>query len=118
MTVTFEITGVRNDRGLVRGLAFMKNDGGFPETVDKAIGQAEVTAQKGTVKLVFKGIPASKAAFSFFHDEKEIGKIDKNFLGIPKCGVGASLWNGKGRPNYASCLVKVESEMQATLKYF
>ncbi len=118
MTVTFEISGVRNNKGMVRGLVFAKNDGGFPEATDKAIGQAEISAERGTVKLVFKNLTASKAAFSFFHDEKEIGKIAKNFLGIPKSGVGASNWNGKGRPNYASSLVKVEPEMQATLKYF
>lgn len=118
MTVTFEISGVRNAQGLVRGIAFSKNDGGFPEDVSKSIARTETIASKGTVKLVFKDFPAKSAAFSFFHDEKESGKIEKSFIGIPKSGVGASGWEGKGRPSYAKCLVKVTPSMQATLKYF
>lgn len=118
MTVTFEILGVRNAKGLVRGIAFSKNDGGFPEDVSRSIARAEVSATKGAVTLVFKNFPAKTAAFSFFHDEKKSGKIEKSFLGIPKSGVGASRWDGKGRPSYGKCLVKVTPSMQASLKYF
>lgn len=118
MTVRYIISGVRNDKGFIRGAAFAKNDGAFPDDPKRAYALAESKAQRGTVELLFKDINLSPCAFSFFHDEKDIKTLEKNFLGIPKQGIGVSNWSGKGRPKYSSCLIKPERVMRVALKYF
>ena len=119
MKVTFTISGIRNNKGLVRGLAFSSNSSkGFPEDMQVSVAKAETKAASGSVTLVFDDVPTDTASFSFFHDEKSSGKIEKNFLGIPKSGVGASNWSGKGRPSFSKSLIKVSSEGQARLYYF
>lgn len=118
MKVEFIVRGVRNANGLVRGLAFGGENEGFPEDQTKAIAQAYVRAEQGEVRLIFDEVPGLQAAFSFFHDEKGIGRIEKNFLGIPKSGVTASRWNGKGRPKFRSCLVPLDQKHLVSLKYF
>jgi len=118
VTVTFEITGVRNNQGKVRGLAFTKDDGGFPENIRKAAAQAEVVAKKGSVKLVFRKLNVKEAAFSIFHDEKEIGRIEKSFLGIPKQGVAVSNWKGLRKPTYEKSLIALKPNVKVSLRYF
>ncbi len=115
MQVSFTITGVRNARGMVRGLAFDK-ERGFPEERSLAIAEAETRAVAGSVVLTFQ-IPSSHAAFCFFHDEKNRGRIEKNFLGIPKSGVTVSNWNGRGRPKFKNAYIKVGRSHTAQLKY-
>lgn len=40
--------------------------------------------------LILKGLPKGKYAVQLFHDENKNGKMDFNFLGIPKEGYGFS----------------------------
>lgn len=42
-------------------------------------------------QIVFTNIEAGEYAIKVFHDENNNKKIDRNFLGIPKEGYGASL---------------------------
>ena len=118
MNVTFEITGVRNGLGKVRGLAFGKDNGGFPDEISKASAKAEVDAEKGSVKLTFYKLKIKEAAFSIFHDEKELGRIEKTFLGVPKQGIAVSNWKGLGKPTYKKSIVKLKPQMRVSLKYF
>ena len=118
MDVTFKISGIRNSKGAICGLAFTEDNGGFPDGVHKAYAQAMVDAQKGSVLITFKGLKVKKAAFVFFHDEKRIGRVEKGFLGIPKQGITASNWNGRSRPRYSSSLIALKPMLEAKLKYF
>jgi uncharacterized protein (DUF2141 family) len=52
-----------------------------------------IVDNKSTV--TFKDVPAGEYAISIVHDENENGKMDSNFLGIPKEGYGCSN-NAKG----------------------
>lgn len=46
---------------------------------------------KGTTRTcVFSGIAPGTYAVALFHDENGNGKLDTNFLGIPREGVGVS----------------------------
>jgi len=42
------------------------------------------------VRVVFENLPAGEVAVSLFHDENSNSTLDRNFLGIPKEGWGAS----------------------------
>ena len=76
-----------------------------------------VKAKKGTVTLTFD-IPGPEAAFAFYHDEKNLNKIEKGFLGIPKSGIALSNWNYRSRPKYEKAVIKVSPQQKLKIKYF
>ena len=116
MKVTFHISGIKNDKGYVRGIAFT-DEKGFPENYKLATAISETRAKKGTVKLTFD-IKEEKAAFAFIHDEKNIKRVEKTLLGFPKNGVTFTNWRGFSKPKFSSSLIKVTSSHSLKIKYF
>lgn len=51
---------------------------------------ADVPARIGTTRVIVRGIPPGRYAAQVFLDENGNHKVDRNFLGIPKEGVGFS----------------------------
>lgn len=49
-----------------------------------------INADAKVLSLTFKEIPNGVYAISLFHDENSNGRLDKNFLGIPKEGYAFS----------------------------
>ena len=90
-TLTIRVTGVRNTKGRI-ALALFASEAGFPGDASKAVRlqQAEINAQTLSAQFVLEGIPYGQYAVSVFHDENSNGKLDKNFVGAPKEGYGAS----------------------------
>ena len=90
-TLTVRVTGVRNNKGRV-ALALFQGEAGFPGDSSKAVHtqQAEIDNKTGSAQFVLQGIPYGVYAVSVFHDENMNGKLDKNFVGAPKEGYGAS----------------------------
>lgn len=112
------ITNIRNDKGvLMIGLFNSK------ETFTKKIFKGEnPKASTGEVKVVFKNIPPGDYAVSVFHDENSNGKIDTNFIGIPKEGFGFSndAMGAFGPPSFekAGVVVPKTKSVVMKLKYF
>jgi uncharacterized protein (DUF2141 family) len=48
------------------------------------------TIKNNACTVVFKNVPAGIYAVSYVHDENNNGKMDTNFIGIPKEGYGCS----------------------------
>jgi len=90
-----DIDGLRSDRGQVL-CALFSSPADFPKKADRAVALAksEISGRQATCE--FRGIPSGNYAVSVFHDENSNGKLDTNFMGIPREGVGASN-NAKGR---------------------
>ena len=90
-TLTIRVTGVRNNKGRI-ALALFQSEAGFPGDASKAVRlqQAEIDAQTRSAQFVLEGVPYGQYAVSVFHDENMNGKLDKNFVGAPKEGYGAS----------------------------
>jgi len=84
-----EIAGFRNDKGRVLCALYSSADG-FPEKSDKALVHANSPISSGHAVCEFAGTAAGTYAVSVFHDENSNGKLDRNFMGIPREGVGAS----------------------------
>ena len=84
-----EIEQLRSDRGQVVCALYASADG-FPKDSQKAV--AHVTSPISNRRAIcdFPGIMPGSYAVSVFHDENSNGKLDTNFLGIPREGVGAS----------------------------
>ena len=88
-TLTVTIATVRNASGLVE-ICLFSSPSGFPDcSADPAVQRRRLPATPGTVQATFD-IPPGVYAVTVFHDEKRLGKVETNLLGIPRNGVGAS----------------------------
>jgi uncharacterized protein (DUF2141 family) len=87
----------------------------------KAMRGEKIKAKSGTVRAVFKDVKAGEYAISVFHDADEDGKLDTNFIGIPKEGVGASndAMGTFGPPSYEKAKFKCPrlEPVSVTMKY-
>jgi uncharacterized protein (DUF2141 family) len=92
--IHIEIGGLRNDKGQVLCAIYSSADG-FPKNGDKALAHANSSIYHAHAVCEFSGLNTGTYAISVFHDENSNGKLDTNFMGIPREGVGASN-NAKG----------------------
>jgi len=92
--IRVEIGGLRNDKGQVVCSIYSSADG-FPKIGDKAVTIVKSPISNGHAVCEFRGLKPGTHAVSVFHDENSNGKLDTNFMGIPREGVGASN-NAKG----------------------
>ena len=84
------VTNVRNATGRVE-LCLWRDARGWPDcTANPTVQRAHVPAAVGSVTTTFSGLAPGVYAVSAFHDEKGLHKVETNFLGIPRSGVGAS----------------------------
>lgn len=96
------------------------NADNFPDK-DQLQGQ-KVTAQAGTMTVVFKDLPAGRYAVACYHDENDNGKLDKSFFGAPKEGYGFSN-NAEanfGSPSFAAAAFDLNNDsapIDITLHY-
>jgi len=101
-----EIGGLRNDKGKVM-CALFSSAGDFPKRADKAVMRSAATIAGGHAVCEFSGVATGTYAVSVIHDENSNGKLDTNFIGIPREGVGASN-NAKGHfgpPKFDCCFI-------------
>ena len=81
-----EISGFNNDNG--QGYIALYNS--EKDFLKKPFKGRVVKIENGKTTIVFTDIPKSEYAVSTFHDENNNGKMDSNFLGIPKEDYGFS----------------------------
>jgi uncharacterized protein (DUF2141 family) len=92
--LTVNITGFRNSKGNLYITLYNKKDG-YPKDHTKAFRLAYNGVVNNKCTVLFDGIPKGVYAIACYHDENNNGKLDLNFIGIPKEGTGASN-NAKG----------------------
>jgi uncharacterized protein (DUF2141 family) len=90
-TLTIKVAGARNIKGKI-GIALFQERRGFPEDTSNAVRAQDIDIDPNTMsaQIVFHGLPQGVYAVSVRHDENSNGKLDKNLVGIPKEGYGAS----------------------------
>ena len=86
--LTLVISALRNQQGEVC-IALFDNKEGFPKNDDKAVCNQCFTINKQPMSVSFD-VPYGSYAVSMLHDENEDGKLNTNFMGIPKEGIGFS----------------------------
>jgi uncharacterized protein (DUF2141 family) len=84
-----EVAGLRNDKGQTVCSLF-SSAGDFPKKTEKAVAHSTAVIRSRHSVCEFSGIVSGTYAISVFHDENSNGKLDTNFMGIPREGVGAS----------------------------
>jgi uncharacterized protein (DUF2141 family) len=117
-----EIAGLLNDKGQVLCAIYSSADG-FPREGDKALAHANSPISGRHAVCDFPGLNAGTYAISAFHDENSNGKLDTNFMGIPREGVGASN-NAKGHfgpPKFDAAVFRFSGsrlELKIIVNYF
>jgi uncharacterized protein (DUF2141 family) len=92
--LTVVITGLHSDAGEV-SVALFNEAAAFPKHPEKAVAILYSKIRNGKSEAVFENLSPGEYAISVFHDENNNKKMDSNFFGVPKEGVGASN-NAKG----------------------
>jgi uncharacterized protein (DUF2141 family) len=86
-----EISGLRSDKGqMLCALYSSAQADAFPKKADKAVARATANIADHQAVCEFTGVAAGTYAVSVVHDENSNGKLDTNFVGMPREGVGAS----------------------------
>jgi uncharacterized protein (DUF2141 family) len=62
----------------------------FPKKADKAVARLTAKIAERQAVCDFTGVAPGTYAVSVVHDENSNGKLDTNFIGMPREGVGAS----------------------------
>ncbi len=113
-TLTVTVLNLRNNQGRV-SVALYNKEEAFPKSPDKALKIVFAPIKDKKVVVVFESLPPGEYAISVFHDENNNGKMDTNFFGIPKEGVGASN-NARGHlgpPHYKDAKFNFSGGMQS-----
>ncbi|GHD15598.1 DUF2141 domain-containing protein [Tianweitania populi] len=83
-----EVSGLRNNQGSL-ALCVTADPAGFPGC-NKAATQRVIPAAQARRPITFPNLPAGTYAVAVIHDENNNGKLDTNFVGIPKEGIAVS----------------------------
>lgn len=115
-TLSVHVIAARNAKGKIRAALFRGAEG-FPNDASRAIQTqaADIDRQTSSAQIVFTGLPAGVYAVSVFHDENMNQKLDKNLVGVPKEGYGASNNPKKkmGPPSFAETKFQLSATEQA-----
>jgi len=108
------VTGVRDTTGTIMVALFTSSETFLKKP---AVGK-KVKASKGEVIVVFEGQPEGEYAGSIIHDTNRNGKLDTNFMGIPREGFGFSndVMGTFGPPAFGKAKFKVTSSSAIRIK--
>jgi uncharacterized protein (DUF2141 family) len=79
------VSGVRSANGMVRVVACPQS-----QFLKDCPWSASAPARPGTVTVLLGAVPPGRYAVQAFHDENGDGRLNTNWLGIPREGVGFS----------------------------
>ena len=114
--LSLSITDLRNNKGHV--LITVYKDGiGYPEEVDKAVRRAKLTITNKTATVSFVGLASGNYAIAILHDENDDGKMNSNFLGLPKEGYGFSnnVMGSFGPPSFSKASFQYNVNQSKTI---
>lgn len=110
-TINIDVDGFNNSNGQV--LIYLHNKStSFPSDSENAIINRIVQIQNKTAKVKIENVVSGLYAVAIVHDENSDGKLETNFVGIPKEGVGASN-NARGNfgpPSFDDASFKLEND--------
>jgi len=87
--VIVDITNFKNSKGRCQACLF-NNAANFNDKGGKPFQCVKTSINGNAVQVVFENIPPGTYALFVLHDANNNNKMDKNWLGIPKEGYGAS----------------------------
>jgi uncharacterized protein (DUF2141 family) len=99
------VAGVRDGRGHVRVAVCTRTE----FLSERCARNGMAPARPGTVVVIVTGVPPGTYAVQAWHDENDNGRIDRDWLGIPREGVGFSQDPPLllGPPSFGGCAFQV-----------
>ncbi|MEE3327717.1 MAG: DUF2141 domain-containing protein [Myxococcota bacterium] len=91
--IHLKLKGVEKGKGTLRVVLF-QSEADFKS--DRPYAQDQTPAKLGEVTVIFKNVPPGRYSISSYQDVNDNGKIDTNFVGVPKEPYGFSN-NAMGR---------------------
>lgn len=89
-SVAIEVAELTSNRGVVECVLWA-GPAGFPTETARGVAKVKAKVMTGTRTIcLFERVPPGRFAVSLIHDENENGRMDTNFLGIPKETYGFS----------------------------
>lgn len=116
-TIKVRITDVRNTKGEVMVALFNTQDG-FPYEISRAVSREKSASRDGKAEVTFKNVAPGKYALALFHDTNGDGKLNTNFMGIPKEGYGVSnnSYNTFSAPGFEQASFIHQSNLELIIK--
>ena len=115
-TLTVEISEIQDTKGQI-SIGLYANEESFPETEKSYRGTTvRVTGERAVA--IFQDVPAGTYAIAVFHDINSNGKLDNNFLGIPKEGYAFSnnVFGTFGSPDYKDASFEFDGDKMGKIK--
>ncbi len=107
--VVANISNLKNDKGVCRACLF-NSPSSFNGETGEPFKCAVVPIKNKTAQVAFSSVPTGTYAMFVFHDTNNNNKMDKNFIGIPKEGYGAS----KNKLPFANAPTFIENQFTVT----
>jgi uncharacterized protein (DUF2141 family) len=107
------ISNFKNDKGTAVVTLYNTSEG-FPKSPAKGLKTMTIQIVNRQAVANFENLPHGEYAVSVYHDENSNKKMDTNFFGIPKEGVGNSN-NAKGHfgpPKYSDAKFNFNGDKQ------
>lgn len=120
--ITVYIRNLKKPEGML-GILLYSSKQGFPDKPEKAVARRIKKISDTSHEVTFENMPYGTYAVSVLHDENSNGKMDKNFIGIPREGFGISN-NPKiktGPPSFSEALFSLDrklADVTVIMKYF
>ena len=115
VNLTVKISGLKSNAGAVL-VGLYNSDGTFLKKAYKGV-TSDIKANEATV--TFSNIPKGEYAISAYHDKNKNGKLDTNFIGIPKEDYASSN-NAKGvmgPPKYEDAKFDLKKDLKIDIKF-
>jgi len=107
------VTNLKSKTGQVGFFLFNSADG-FPSHTEKALLSGYVKVASSSAEYTFTNLTTGTYAVYVFHDEDNNKKLNTNFIGMPKEGIGVSN-NAKGHfgpPKYNDAKINFNKQEQ------
>jgi len=108
------ITDIRDTTGVIM-VGFFSDADSF---LKKPLFGVNARPNKGEIRVVFDKVEPGPYAVSIIHDSNRNGKLDSNFLGVPKEGFGFSNYviGSFGPPSFEKATVNVNTTTQVSIR--
>ena len=116
-TIRVAVSGLHSDKGKLY-MSLYNSEKGYPKDASAAYRLSFADIHDGKSTILFAGIPQGTYAIACYHDENNNGKLDANFLGIPKEGTGASndAKGSMGPPKFKDAKFQLVSDTTLAIK--
>ncbi|PKB17842.1 DUF2141 domain-containing protein [Flavobacterium sp. 5] len=112
--LTINVSGLKNNTGLLTAELYNSKEK-FLKTSYK---KDSTPIKSNSATVIFTDIPKGEYTVMVYHDENNNGKLDKNFIGMPKEPVACSN-NAKGfmgPPKYEETKFKIITDSKISIK--